>query len=326
MRLELSEPARDDLSLPGAKKRRSAKKYAISATRWCRSGSSAVLRGAPFSRPLSVMRGGPGETPVIPLCWCRRPMTLAALSGDAATKSKYRPGSLRRATPARGVCDGLSAEASSGWARCCMLCRKAGSGLGLDGRQGAPSERDEEAGALVLQEDVGMRGLSKRVALVTGGSRGIGKAIVLALVEAGAAVAVNTITSAARRRRETVAQAIRKNGGRAAAFGADVLASRRGGTHGRRSGRAPRRDRRAGQQRRYGSDPRPRRHHRRGLRPHDRRSTWKSAFLCTQAVLPGMRNTRRWGPDRQHLLDRSLHRFRLRQRRATPPPRPDSKG
>jgi 3-oxoacyl-[acyl-carrier protein] reductase len=59
-----------------------------------------------------------------------------------------------------------------------------------------------------------------RVALVTGASRGIGKAIALALAGAGAAVAVNF--RAGKTEAETVAASIRERGGRAMTVGADV--------------------------------------------------------------------------------------------------------
>lgn len=62
--------------------------------------------------------------------------------------------------------------------------------------------------------------LKNHVALVTGGSRGIGKAIALVLAEAGAAVAVNYHQS--REETESVVEAIRQTGGRAEAFAADV--------------------------------------------------------------------------------------------------------
>src|ERR1700722_6741615 len=62
--------------------------------------------------------------------------------------------------------------------------------------------------------------LSGHIALVTGGSRGIGAAVALALAEAGAAVAVNY------RERATEADAvvakIKASGGRAVAVAADV--------------------------------------------------------------------------------------------------------
>jgi 3-oxoacyl-[acyl-carrier protein] reductase len=65
--------------------------------------------------------------------------------------------------------------------------------------------------------------LTGRVALVTGGSRGIGRAVALALADAGAAVAVNYRERADDAR--TVVDAIRSAGGRVMAIGADVSRS-----------------------------------------------------------------------------------------------------
>lgn len=62
--------------------------------------------------------------------------------------------------------------------------------------------------------------LSGKVALVTGASRGIGRAIALALAEQGAAVLVN-YNGSRERALEVVAQ-IEKNGGQAEAVGCDV--------------------------------------------------------------------------------------------------------
>jgi 3-oxoacyl-[acyl-carrier protein] reductase len=62
--------------------------------------------------------------------------------------------------------------------------------------------------------------LNNRVALVTGASRGIGRAVAISLADAGAAVAVNYREKAADAR--DVAETIRKAGGRAMAIGADV--------------------------------------------------------------------------------------------------------
>jgi 3-oxoacyl-[acyl-carrier protein] reductase len=65
-----------------------------------------------------------------------------------------------------------------------------------------------------------MASLNNRVALVTGGSRGIGRAIAVSLAEAGASIAVNYRDKAAEAR--NVAETIRSAGGRAMAIGADV--------------------------------------------------------------------------------------------------------
>jgi 3-oxoacyl-[acyl-carrier protein] reductase len=65
-----------------------------------------------------------------------------------------------------------------------------------------------------------MASLEKRVALVTGGSRGIGRAVAISLADAGAAVAVNFREKTAEAR--NVVETIRAAGGRAMAVGADV--------------------------------------------------------------------------------------------------------
>ncbi len=62
--------------------------------------------------------------------------------------------------------------------------------------------------------------LTNRIALVTGGSRGIGRAIVLALAEAGADVAVNYHGRADLA--QVVAEAVRAQGRRAITVAADV--------------------------------------------------------------------------------------------------------
>ena len=136
-----------------------------------------------------------------------------------------------------------------------------------------------------------MTEFKNRVALVTGGSRGIGKAIALALAEAGAAVAVNY-----RERMEeawAVIETIRKRGGSAAAFGADV--SVRSAVEGMvheirdRLGPIDILVNNAGIAETRGLEDITEEDFDRAIAVN-----LKSAFLCTQAVVPGMR-AQRWG-------------------------------
>jgi 3-oxoacyl-[acyl-carrier protein] reductase len=136
-----------------------------------------------------------------------------------------------------------------------------------------------------------MSDLKDRVALVTGGSRGIGKAVALALARGGVAVAINY------RERDSdanaVAEAIRKSGGDAATFGADVSrgAAVQGMVHDveERFGPIDILVNNAGMAAARGLDEITEEDFDRAIAIN-----LKSVFLCTQAVLPGMR-ARRWG-------------------------------
>jgi 3-oxoacyl-[acyl-carrier protein] reductase len=136
-----------------------------------------------------------------------------------------------------------------------------------------------------------MSDLAKRVALVTGASRGIGRAVALALAKAGADVAVNY-----RDRQPQAAEVVDSilvGGGRAIAVGADVSSRRavEAMVNEVEAGLGPIDVlvNNAGVATVRGLDD---------LTEEDFDSTMainlKSAFLCISAVLPGMR-ARRWG-------------------------------
>ncbi len=129
--------------------------------------------------------------------------------------------------------------------------------------------------------------LSGRSAVVTGASRGIGRAIAVALAECGAAVAVNYRTRAGEA--DAVVEHIRAAGGRAVALRADVSLSAEVANLAERAARD------------LGpidilvnnagiaiGDA--------GEESFDRTlaANLKSAYLCIEAFLPGMR-ARRWG-------------------------------
>jgi 3-oxoacyl-[acyl-carrier protein] reductase len=136
-----------------------------------------------------------------------------------------------------------------------------------------------------------MASLKGRVALVTGGSRGIGRAVAMSLAEAGAAVAVNYLEKATEAR--NVVEAIRGAGGRATAVAADVskaaAVSEMISSVARELGPIDILINNAGIGIIRGIDE---------LTEEDFDRTiavnLKSAFLCIQAVVPGMRQ-RQWG-------------------------------
>jgi len=133
--------------------------------------------------------------------------------------------------------------------------------------------------------------LQGKVALVTGGSRGIGRAVALALARAGASVAVNYKTHAAEA--EDCCAEIKSRGGQAVAIRADVSSSNEV------AGLVRQIDRRLGPVAVLVNNAGISR-----LQPFDQISEqdWddmlaanlKSVFLVTQAVLPGMRAAK-WG-------------------------------
>ncbi|TAJ82809.1 MAG: SDR family NAD(P)-dependent oxidoreductase [Reyranella sp.] len=136
-----------------------------------------------------------------------------------------------------------------------------------------------------------LRTLAGRTALVTGASRGIGRAVALSLAEAGAAVAVNYRERAADAR--DVVAAIRREGGKAMDVAADVsdasaVADMVAAVE-RELGPVDVLVNNAGLAIIRGIDDLTEEEFDRTIAVN-----LKSAFLCTKAVLPGMR-VRKWG-------------------------------
>ena len=133
--------------------------------------------------------------------------------------------------------------------------------------------------------------LKGRVALITGGSRGIGRAIALALAEAGADVAVNYRGQAGKA--DEVAEAVRARGPHAVALAADVSVGAKVAELVRAVestlGAVDILVNNAGIATVRGLDDLTE-----SVFDETLAVNLKSAFLCTQAVLPAMR-ARKWG-------------------------------
>jgi 3-oxoacyl-[acyl-carrier protein] reductase len=149
----------------------------------------------------------------------------------------------------------------------------------------------EDADLVGSTREQGMTVLTNKVVLVTGGSRGIGRAIAISLAKAGASVAVNYLENAAEAR--NVIEAIQDSGGRATAVAADAsnanMVARMKAAIERELGPIDVLVNNAGIALIRGIE---------NLTEEDFDRTiavnLKSAFLCTQAVVPGMR-ARKWG-------------------------------